>query len=335
MSEEGTPQRASEWLLAMSESPNDNSLQLAFQDWLNASPDNAQDWHEISRAYELLGKTQPQHIAHWNDFSDRKIEPAAEVIDFADAKEVMGQKQKPKRRVALAAVYIGMAASALLFALPSIFDRIDADFTTGTGELRQVELIDGSIVDLAPDSLLKVAFIDDARRVSLLQGTAYFKVVPDAKHPFSVQANGVETTVLGTAFEVRNLGDDVSVSVAEGTVLVGSAQNKRDGTTLSVGQRIRMNNEAVISSGTVSPGMIATWRYGEFIANDTSVAEFVDEIRHYYGGAIYLQGERLAQQPLTGVYDLGDPLRALEAMAKAQGAEFYMLTPWIAIVTEG
>ena len=332
MNEDEMPQRASEWLLALSEWPEDAALQTAFDDWLAASPDNRRDWQEINTTYELLGEAPPRHIEHWSAFTTRRERADADVVDFAIAGETSREKKPPKRRRTFATACAAIAASVILLAMPNLIDRLGADFATSTGEVRQVELADGSIVDLAPESLLKVTYTSDTRTVHLIEGTAYFDVVPDPKHPFRVLSDDVEVSVLGTAFEVRNRGEDIRIAVAEGTVRVGGTDQPRQAAILTTGQRIGLKTGGAASTGAVSPMAVAAWRHGELVAKDTPLAELVDELRLYHDGVIYLQGETLARQPLTGVYNLRNPLSALEAMAKAQGAHYHTLTSWITVI---
>ena len=65
-------------------------------------------------------------------------------------------------------------------------------------------LADGSTVTLQPGALLRYpARFGGAQRVVQLEGEAYFDVFHDARHPFRVLTDKLETTVLGTSFVVR------------------------------------------------------------------------------------------------------------------------------------
>ena len=65
-------------------------------------------------------------------------------------------------------------------------------------------LADGSTVTLQPGALLRYpARFGGAQRVVQLEGEAFFDVFHDARHPFRVLTDKLETTVLGTSFAVR------------------------------------------------------------------------------------------------------------------------------------
>ena len=43
-----TPRRASEWLIALGERPDDRALRARLDAWLAARPENRRDWEEMS-----------------------------------------------------------------------------------------------------------------------------------------------------------------------------------------------------------------------------------------------------------------------------------------------
>lgn len=70
-------------------------------------------------------------------------------------------------------------------------------------------LADGTNVWLNSGSELKfpVRFAGNVREV-YLKGEAFFEVVSDSLHPFSVKAGEAEIKVVGTAFNVMNYADE-------------------------------------------------------------------------------------------------------------------------------
>src|SRR5581483_5571242 len=102
---------------------------------------------------------------------------------------------------------------------------IRAVYATARGERATVELRDGTLVSLAPETEMRVAA---AGRQVYLSGEAVFSVTHDPTHAFRVIApNGVTVQDIGTKFDIRDYQADhaVRVAVAEGSVsLRGSAQ---------------------------------------------------------------------------------------------------------------
>ena len=89
------------------------------------------------------------------------------------------------------------------------------------GKSTDITLPDGSVAYLHPGARLvfPTAFIGKERAV-VLEGEAYFKVAHDAAHPFVVMAGDIETTVLGTEFNVDSRSG--SVTLINGSVRVSS-----------------------------------------------------------------------------------------------------------------
>lgn len=98
-------------------------------------------------------------------------------------------------------------------------------------------LADGTKVWLNAESRLRypVAFNGKERRVEL-EGEACFEVAKDAEHPFIVCANGMNTMVLGTKFNVRSYSvEDRHVTLVNGKVQVTNTVNNKS-VTLRPGQ---------------------------------------------------------------------------------------------------
>ncbi len=96
--------------------------------------------------------------------------------------------------------------------------------TNYTATSRQFVLEDSSVITLAPGSAVRyyVPFVNNKRDISL-QGQAWFKVAKDAGRPFTVYADNITTTALGTAFMVNTrVKDKVEIRLFEGKVVIRS-----------------------------------------------------------------------------------------------------------------
>jgi MFS family permease len=97
-------------------------------------------------------------------------------------------------------------------------------YQTAKGERKSAALADGSHIDLAAATRLTVALAASERRVTLEEGEAIFDVAADAGRPFIITAGDRQVRVVGTEFDVRRRGDQLSVTVRRGVVEVGPAQ---------------------------------------------------------------------------------------------------------------
>jgi ferric-dicitrate binding protein FerR (iron transport regulator) len=109
-------------------------------------------------------------------------------------------------------------------------DRELVRMETPYGKTEQCTLADGTVVHLNAGSLLEypVRFRGKERQVRL-RGEGFFKVTPDKRKPFTVISRNLQTTVLGTEFNIKAYDNqkNESVTVLSGEVNVATP----DGTT--------------------------------------------------------------------------------------------------------
>lgn len=310
-----TPRRASEWLIVLEEHPGDPLVRKRLEAWLAASPDNRRDWAEVNGTWAALAELaatrggNPHSPAGWRS------------------------TRKHSRRSALAGIAVAMLAlAAVMVAGPGVLVRLTADHATGTAELRVLKLDDGTDVSLGPLTAIDVDYSGEERRIRLRQGEAFFVVTPNDVRPFVVEANAVEARDIGTAFDVKANPNEIEVTVQEGIVDVFTHGSVRQVDRLRAGDSLRVGRSAERRRQRVDIDRIATWRSGQLVVDNQPVSAVVDGIRPYFAGMIVLRGDHFAQQPLTGVYNLADPISALRAVASAHGAHFHLISPWLVIL---
>lgn len=307
---------ASEWLIRLQEDLHDPVAQAEFRAWISASPANKSAWAETRALAQYALSLEPARNA------DARLPSPA-----------VGTR-RPIRRWAAYAGALAVAACLALVAGPGLLIRLQSDLTTDVAESQQLELPDGSRVTLAAASAIAVSFSADERRVSLLQGEAFFEVRPNSGRPFRVIADDVTTSVVGTSFDVRRDSSGVAVAVQEGVVEVSySAGSRKDAERLMPGQAVKWTWKGQSTRADVPPGLVATWRQGQLILHDQLLGDAVDQFRRYYRGTIVLADSALASKPITGAYNLSDPEEALRAMARVHGARVRQITPWMIVIS--
>lgn len=107
---------------------------------------------------------------------------------------------------------------------------------------RNVLLPDGTSVTLFKGSNLSYSndFITD--RKLRLEGDAFFKVMPDAVHPFHIETKQANIQVLGTSFLIREFQAFTNVGVAEGKVRVS---NELHEAVLQAGEKIEITEKTI------------------------------------------------------------------------------------------
>jgi len=314
--DESILEEAMDWFLRLREPSRTADDEREFGQWLSRSAAHRDAWLKACKTWELMGETTPIHEELWR--------PTTQV------KTVVLRR---RRRAWGVGVALALAACLVLaLAGPSLLLRYQADFSTQTAELRKVTLDDGSLVELGPKSAIDTDFTNGARHVTLLAGEAFFDVRHDPARPFIVNAAGVKVTVLGTAFDVHMKPEDTTVELVRG--LVGLSV---DGTShrfeLSPGDSISVARaDGKVSRSRLSPDDIAAWRNGKLFVNDVTIAAVVEELQRYHPAWISIPSGDLANRRVTGLYDLSNPDRALEALVQPYGGKVHSVSPYLRVL---
>lgn len=331
--EESARQRASreatEWLILLQEDADCAETRRRFDAWRTADPANEAAWADTKALLGLTAAKAPVHADLWQPFLARS-RAAASTPSGRDVK----LRAWPRRRLLPVIMTSAIACVLALAIVPAALVRLNSDYMTSTAEQRRVELGDGSEMILAAGSAVAVSLADDRRVVRLIEGEAFFHVKPDHKRPFHVSAGSVNTTVLGTRFDVRRDSLGVSVSVEEGLVQVGPMNDSLFAPErLEAGQFVRVSWKGDTERGIEPPQFVGSWRRGQLVARDESLGNAVDQIRRYFAGTIIVADGSLAERRITGIYDLSDPEEALRGIARAHGARVRRVSPWLLVVT--
>ena len=243
----------------------------------------------------------------------------------------------PERRsVGRRGRWLAVASVAVLVVVaglwgPTLLSLLDGDLRTGTGEVATLTLFDGSKVSLDAGGVLAPTTAEDERGARLLQGQAYFDVVPDPGRPFRVQAGAMTVTVLGTGFSVGARPDGVEVALEHGSVEVRTGSRSQ---RLQPGQRLRVGIDGQVRVDAVPVVAIGAWRHGQLVLDDVPLQTMVDALQPHFRGRIVLRDDVLGAQHITGVLDLADPQRALQAAVGPLGGSIRTLSPWLLLVED-
>ncbi|MFZ5779028.1 MAG: FecR family protein [Pseudomonadota bacterium] len=310
--EDEARERAVDWLLQVQASPDDAVLRAGLERWLAESALHRAAYDSAQRM--------------WRVAADLPKPP----IDAPPPVRVRTSRNRGAVWRALAATAV--AAGLLLAFLPAIQLWLQADAITGVAELRDVVLEDGSEVHLDAGSAVAVDYGTTQREVTLLAGEAFFEVVRSTR-PFVVKAGGVTVTVVGTAFSVRSWEGSVLVAVRSGVVRV-AVDGHSPPEMLTRGQRLRVDRDGQPPQrDDVAPDDIAAWRERRLVVDGASLADVVETLGRHYEGVIVIRDPAVAARRVTGVFDLGRPIEALEAIARAQHGSIMRISPYVTVVS--
>lgn len=280
--------------------------ELAFQRWLAHAPHRTA-YDEVARTWSSLAALP------------RPALPPA--------------RQRPAwRRSAIAA---GLAAMLAIAGAPQIQHWLvhqRADYSTAVGETRDLVLDDGSRISLNTDSAVAISYGEGERRIRLLDGEALFTVAKDAARPFVVEARAGAATALGTAFAVRQDGEETIVTVLESRVAVAPADAPERGSALSPGQSARLSRSQIKAIETVDADAETAWRRGKLIFVDQPLGGVVEQLNRYHRGRIQIVDPAIRDHRVSGVFETKDPLRIVAMLESSLGLRATRLTSYLVLL---
>jgi len=216
------------------------------------------------------------------------------------------------------------------------FDQLAS---TRLGEVRRVELPDGSSAVLNTNTVVEFSFDRDERRVRLLGGEAYFSVAKNPARPFIVQAGRLAVRAVGTAFDVRLHTDSLSVLVTEGKVSVNNVAPEKSGEApqspvrqvpiLAAGHMGRLaldpdrapSPEGMQVSAMEERGLrnALAWQEGRLEFFDTPLSEVVAEFNRYNRHKLVISDPELAAQRFGGGFASHETEPLLELLEQSFG----------------
>lgn len=302
---------AAAWLVRRQDATWQPEDEAALQQWLAESEAHRQAFVDVTRTWHDLGQLPRPALA-----SDAH----AVVAPAVPAAQRRGRAARHARswrlpRVAAAAAVAMLALGYVGYGWYTAPNYVQ-DVATGAGEIRDLQLPDGSRISLNARSTLAVHFYRSRREVVLSQGEAYFEVAPAANRPFTVDAQRSRVTVVGTAFNVRNGPGEVLVKVLHGHVRV--QPDRAEGTapvSLHAEQGLAVTTlTAAYRPIAASADSIGGWRNGRLVFRRTPLDEVAQEVGQYLGHPVTLGQPGLKFLPVSGYAATDAPATFLEAL---------------------
>jgi transmembrane sensor len=275
----------------------------------------------------------PDHEAAWTEVAEIHG-MAGQVLD--DRRKAAHSKKAVSRRAVISGGVAGLAVlgAGALYG-PDILVGLKADYKTATAEVRTVVLADNTAVTLGPDSAIQTDFLPSLRQVRLLSGMAFFDVAEDSARPFQAIVDDMTSTAFGTAFDVSKDAGFLNVSVHDGLVEVAAPNSPLAfGEKLAQGQWLALDGRThAVERGQREKEQIAAWRKGLIVAERETISSVVAKIARWQSGRVVIADPRFGAERISGVFDLRDPVTALEAVIHPYGGKVRQLSPWLTIIS--
>lgn len=320
-------EQAAYWVVRLHSDQRTRADEETFRAWLEENPAHADAYADCA--------------ALWDGVSI--------AVETEEAHEILRHLRAPThtpRRLSRRTVLLGgmgaAAAAVAAVVVSPLAARGEQTFRTKPGQQKHIHLDDGSGVLLNTDSKLRAKFVAAERRLFLDRGQAFFQVAKDETRPFRVFVGSDEIRAVGTAFEVRRIGDVALVTIEEGQVAIYRASNAKapwaanvaplkgaerpstgspvpatPAVMLAPGNQVELDAAKPLEVRQVDLRKAQAWRYGRMILDGAPLGETVADLNRYGGVQIVLADPKLANLRVSGVFHTGRPDDFVEAITTA------------------
>lgn len=267
--------QAVEWHVRLSSDAAEEADWLAFETWLDESPEHGAAYDQVE--------------ALWRDLD--AAPPTAKVAPL---------KPRTRNRLAMWTWPVALAASlAIAVGVGLYFGDFGgpkpAIYETAKGAAREITLADGTHVRLNSGSRISVVLGRRERRVEMADAEAAFDVTHDPGRPFVIDAGDRQIRVVGTEFDVLRHAGQVSVSVRRGVVEVRDVMAQAGAPPIARlvrGQKLdHREGSAGDRVGAVDPDKAFAWTQGRLVYEDARLADVAADLSRYVATPIVVSPE--------------------------------------------
>jgi transmembrane sensor len=288
---------AAAWVVRLHGPERSPEVEAGFRRWLAADPEHARQFERVTDVWDAGAR-----------------------VPVSGLPRVRGAWRAPAIRgwavaAAILVATLGIAWLALGLLRPGTVYR------SRMGEVRRVELKDGSSISLDSDSEIRVVYSDTERRVQLDRGQGYFEVRHNPGWPFVVVAGRHQITDIGTEFVVRYDPALTVVTLIKGRIAVSSRSSGMESTgrILAAGQRLTFAGDAPPKLDQPRLDEVTAWQRGEVMLDDTPLTQAVAELNRYDTARLVIDDPRVARLRVSGIYHTGNNREFALLLAKLYG----------------
>ncbi len=306
---------AIDWLVRLDSGSASAEDRAAFANWLKADPRHETAWVSISG---LLS----QPLATLKD-ADARLPGQCHAVRQALTAPA---RRKALRNSAVSLLLIGLGSYALSRQPP--LTGLLADVHTGTGERRQVQLADGSMLILNARSAVDIEFSEHTRLLRLRRGEILVHTAVDRSRPLIVRTEHGEARALGTRFAVQLRDEHSQLAVLEHSVQVTTAAGSQQ---IFAAARAARYTASDIQPLAAAAAPLAVWADGQLDVRDRPLGEVIAALRPYKRGHLRISPQAAALR-VYGVFPLDDPEAVLLSLAETQPIAIRRYGPWLSLV---
>ena len=192
---------------------------------------------ERKEALKLINDPKNDHLLeeladeNWHDsaipVASSPLDPEATYANIANTiKHDSSHKERKQTRFPYQWLYAACFAVLACVASIYIYQSVNSpsEFVVKTippGQKSTFILSDGSRINVNSASTIRYPqTFSDSARIIYLEGEAFFEVAKDKARPFSVIANGIKTTALGTSFNIHAYEGQCKIALSTGKLMI-------------------------------------------------------------------------------------------------------------------
>ncbi len=246
-------------------------------------------------------------------------------------------KQQPSYSFMKRVVQIAVAVLLPVFFLATLYlhdenNRLassEINISTGVGERVSLILPDGTNVTLNAESNLTYVpqTYNKKKRQIFFEGEAYFQVAKDEKHPFEIDARGLNVKVLGTTFNLlaRENYDKAELALEEGSVSFLSTSTGKN-VILRPHQKAVLNRMDGEISVFTEPEIkdASAWKRNQLVFRNVPFLTLLKSVEENYNVKIETDYQADPADLFTGTIPSANINEVLEIIEKTYHLKAYM-----------
>lgn len=310
---------ATSWLARLRATDVSSDDHVNFATWLAEDKAHKAAFDAMLQIWEDLGLVGQLDTA---DFAPASVPPLTKKVAAEKVRVEPGPSSTLRwleaRKMSLKTQGFLALAATFLFSMFALFEQQQdtiPEYSTATGQFKTLTLEDGSQVKLNSNTSISVNFCETERLVHVNRGEAFFQVKKDAQRVFIVKGEHGSAKAIGTAFTVRELGDETRVTVTEGTVKVA---NGGQISQLGAGEQASIYEE-YIDSMRVDAEAITAWRDGRLEYDGVTLEQLIADLNRYMPRKVVLPKDdaELRNHRVSGILTIADQEAMLQALQKS------------------
>jgi ferric-dicitrate binding protein FerR (iron transport regulator) len=270
--------KVSDWLLSI---PAGGVSEEAFVRWvsLNIKPDTSAPDKDVMEKFNRLVEVL-------------NIEKRVHDTGKTRRRRVFDRRFALRAAAVLVPVLIAAGAGFLVFDKGRTAETDDVAETVlrADGGSEEFTLPDGSKVTLEEGSRWVYSSDFVSARSAKLDGEAFFEVVRDTAHPFTVTGEGLRVVVLGTAFKMKARNDvpTAEVVLVSGSIVVEIGESRHE---LEPGYRLALDKSilAVTEHSQVGAGAMLRITGSDLAIVNLHAGEALRLVADYYGKRLVME----------------------------------------------